>query len=66
MTKEKIKDISIRAAKTFIQAFIGSISVETILVSGDRSVIRSVMVSAFAAGISAVMNFLIAQFDTEM
>lgn len=65
MTKLKIKDIGIRAAKTFLQAFIGSISVETVLATTDRSVLRSLFISATAAGISAVMNLVIASLEND-
>lgn len=65
MTTEKLKDIGIRAAKTFLQAFLGSISVETVLSTTDKSLARSMLISATAAGISAVMNLIIASLDTD-
>lgn len=65
MTKAKLKDIGIRAGKTFLQAFLGSISVETLLAATDRSVWRSVLISAAAAGISAVMNLVIASLSED-
>lgn len=65
MTKAKLKDIGIRAAKTFLQAFFGSISVETILAAADRSIVRSMLISAAAAGISAVMNLVIASLEND-
>ncbi|MBO7449403.1 MAG: hypothetical protein J6U54_03455 [Clostridiales bacterium] len=65
MKKEKARDIAIRAAKTFLQAFLGSISVETVLATTDRSIWRSVLISGVAAGISAVMNLIIASLDND-
>ena len=65
MNTAKIKDIGIRAGKTFLQAFLGSISVETLLAASDRSIVRSVLISAAAAGISAVMNLVIASLENE-
>lgn len=64
MTKARIKDIAVRAAKTFIQAFLGSLSVETLLATTDRDIWRSVLISATAAGFSAVMNLAIASLET--
>ena len=54
--KEKIKDIVIRAVKTFIQGFLGAlvVSVET-----DLTITKSVLIGALAAGISAVTNLVI-------
>ena len=65
MNRAKLKDICIRAAKTFLQAFLGSISVETILAAADRSIVRSMLISAVAAGISAVMNLVIASLEND-
>ena len=65
MTKAKLKDIGIRAAKTFVQAFLGSISIETVLATTDKSVVRSMLISATAAGISAVMNLILAAIEDD-
>lgn len=65
MTKAKLKDIGIRAAKTFIQAFLANISIETVLASNDRSLVRSMLISATAAGISAVMNLALAALEND-
>lgn len=59
--KGKWKDIAIRASKTFIQAFLASITVDVTLLNANASVLRSVFLSAVAAGISAVMNAFIAK-----
>ena len=59
-TKQKVKDIAIRAAKTFIQAFCASITIDAATLSGDTSLLRPMLISAVAAGISAVMNAFVA------
>lgn len=57
---EKWKDIATRAAKTFLQAFIASLPVDAALLNGSWNVWRAALLSAVAAGISAVMNFVLA------
>ncbi|MBQ3006742.1 MAG: CHAP domain-containing protein [Clostridia bacterium] len=63
MTKEKIKDFAIRALKTFIQAFLASISVDALIGVTDFEVLKkiavSILIAAVAAGISAVGNMLL-------
>ena len=60
MTKEKIKDILARAGKTFIQAFIGSITIDGFFGVTDLDTIKriglSMLVAGVAAGVSAVWN----------
>lgn len=58
--KEKIKDITIRALKTFIQGFLATLIV--LLKDSDFSdlnILKSVLIGAIAGGISAVMNLII-------
>ena len=58
--KEKIKDICIRAIKTFIQGFLGALTIT--LPSTDLSdiaLVKSILIGAIAGGISAVMNLII-------
>lgn len=59
-TKMIIKDTAVRAAKTFLQAFLSAISVDTLLGVTDfdafKKVGLSMLVAALAAGISAVWN----------
>lgn len=59
-TKKIIFDIIERAAKTFMQAFLSSISVDVLLGVTDFDTFRkvgvSMLVAALAAGISAVWN----------
>ena len=59
-----MKDILIRALKTFIQGFLGALAVT--LPSSDLSnsdVIKSLLIVGIAAGISAVMNLIINSMD---
>ena len=61
-----MKDILIRAVKTFIQGFLGALAVT--LPSTDLSdvaVIKSLLIGAFAGGISAVMNLIINYLNKE-
>ena len=55
-----MKDILIRAGKTFIQGFLGALAV-TLPNSdfSDMSVVKSLLIGAVAGGISAVMNLII-------
>ena len=55
-----MKDILIRAIKTFIQGFLGALSV-TLPNSDvkDMAVVKSLLIGAIASGISAVMNLII-------
>ncbi|MBQ2847211.1 MAG: hypothetical protein IJE74_03035 [Clostridia bacterium] len=59
-TKIIIKDTAIRAAKTFLQAFLSAISVDALLGVTDfdafKKVGLSMLIAALAAGISAVWN----------
>lgn len=59
-TKAIIIDILERALKTFFQAFLSAISVDTLLGVTDFNAFRkvgvSMLVAALAAGISAVWN----------
>ena len=63
MNKEIIKDIAIRALKTFVQAFLSAISVDALLGVTDFDAFRkiglSMLVAGTAAGISAVWNSLV-------
>lgn len=55
-----MKDILIRAVKTFIQGFLGALAVT--LPNSDFSnmqVVKSLLIGAVAGGVSAVMNLII-------
>lgn len=55
-----MKDILIRAGKTFVQGFLGALAVT--LPNSDFSnmqVVKSLLIGAVAGGISAVMNLII-------
>ena len=63
MSKAKVKDIVARASKTFIQAFIGSFTIDAFFGVTDTETIKkiglSMLVAAVAAGVSAVWNMLL-------
>lgn len=63
MDKQKAKDIAVRAAKTFAQAFLGAIVIDVTTLNADASVWRSMLLAACVAGISALMNFFIGIMD---
>lgn len=59
-----MKDIIVRALKTFIQGFLGALAVT--LPSSDltnQDIIKSLLIGAVAGGISAVMNLIINYLD---
>lgn len=57
MKKAVLKDIAVRALKTFTQAFIASLAVAT---QTDFSNYKAVLIAAVAAGVSAAWNSLLA------
>lgn len=67
MNKEIIKDIAIRALKTFAQAFVSSISVDALLGVTDLDTLKkiglSMLIAGTAAGISAVWNTVLNMLD---
>lgn len=63
---EKLKDILIRAFKTFFQGFLATLIV--LLKESDFSdenLLKSVLIGALAGGISAVMNLILNALDDE-
>lgn len=50
-----VKDIAVRALKTFVQAFFAALAVSVATVS-NQDTAKIALVGAVAAGISAVMN----------
>lgn len=64
--KNEARDIIVRAAKTFLQAFLASLVVDITSISGGWNVCRSALISAAAAGLSAVMNLAIAALGMEV
>lgn len=60
MNKKIIKDIAVRALKTFVQAFLSAISVDMLLGVTDMDTLKrigiSMLIAGTAAGISAVWN----------
>lgn len=63
--ESKLKDIIVRAVKTFIQTFLASLPVDAAMLASGWSVWRAALLSATAAGISAVMNLIIAALDSK-
>ena len=64
MKKLKINnDILVRAGKTFLQAFVGSITINSFLVVDDvsafKAVLYSTLIGGLSAGLSAVQNMII-------
>ncbi len=63
MNKTIIKDIVIRALKTFVQAFLSAVSVDALLGVTDFDAFKrigiSMLVAGTAAGISAVWNTML-------
>lgn len=62
--KAKWKDILIRAGKTFLQAFLSSLVIDAASIS-DFNIMKPMLISALAAGLSAVMNFALCLLDNE-
>lgn len=63
---EKLKDVLIRAFKTFIQGFLATLIIlikETDLT--DENLLKSVLIGALAGGISAVMNLVLKAMEKE-
>ncbi len=64
--KEKLKDILVRALKTFMQGFLATLIV--LLKESDFSdinILKSILIGALAGGISAVMNLIIKALKKE-
>lgn len=62
LTKEQVKDILARAGKTFAQAFVSAISVDSIFGVTDLDNLKriglSMLIAGIAAGISAIWNMV--------
>jgi hypothetical protein len=56
MIEYDIKDILVRAIKTFVQAFLASLAVANVT---DMDTLKAAVVAGVAAGISAVWNTLV-------
>ena len=64
---EKLKDVLIRAFKTFRQGFLATLIIlikETDLT--DESILKSVLIGALAGGISAVMNLVLKAMEKKI
>lgn len=61
-----MKDILIRASKTFIQGFLGALAITLPNANlSDMAVVKSLLIGALAAGISAIMNLIIQLMNKE-
>lgn len=61
-----MKDILIRALKTFIQGFLGALAITLPNANlSDMAVVKSLLIGAIAAGISAIMNLIIQLMNKE-
>jgi hypothetical protein len=61
-----MKDILIRALKTFIQAFLGALAITLPNANlSDGAVLKSILIGALASAISALMNFVIQLMNKE-
>ncbi len=62
LTKEQLKDILARAGKTFAQAFVSAISVDSIFGVTDLDTLKriglSMLIAGVAAGVSAIWNMV--------
>ena len=60
---KKTKDVLERALKTFIQAFLGSITINSFMlvqdIDGFKAVLCSTLIAGVSAGTSAVWNMII-------
>ncbi len=60
MDKQKMKDVAVRALKTFAQAFISAISIDALFGVTDLDMLKkigiSMLIAGTAAGISALWN----------
>lgn len=65
MKKPNWKDIAVRAGKTFLQAFLGALTIDLTTMPQNSSVLRDMLLAAMAAGISAVMNFAITMLNDD-
>ena len=62
----KLKDICIRAFKTFIQGFLASLMMSMNNLSNfDKTLVKSALLGALAGGLSALMNFIIQLLNKE-
>jgi len=56
MIEYDVRDILVRAIKTFVQAFLASLTVAQVT---DTETLKAALVAGVAAGISAVWNTLV-------
>jgi hypothetical protein len=54
---DAVKDILVRALKTFVQAFLGAVAIGIVAVD-DLAGLQALAIASLAAAISAVMNLI--------
>jgi hypothetical protein len=54
-----MKDIIIRAGKTFIQGFFGALIITSGTDLANPEILKSIFIGALAGGISALMNYIL-------
>lgn len=63
LSKEVVQDIMVRAYKTFMQAFLSSVTINSFLVVNDmgtfKTVLYSTLIAGASAGVSAVWNMIV-------
>jgi len=69
MDKQKMKDVVIRALKTFAQAFISAISIDALFGVTDLDMLKkigiSMLIAGTAAGISALWNSALKMLESK-
>lgn len=60
-----MKDILIRAGKTFIQGFLGALVITAGADLTNVYVLKSILIGALAGGISALMNYILNLLKTK-
>lgn len=67
--KRKLKDVAVRSAKTFVQAFVSAVSVGQLLEAANmveaKEALYVMLVAGGSAGVSAVWNMITVYFKKE-
>lgn len=59
MSQQQVLALLVRAIKTFLQAFFATLAAGMLTTGIDGAAIKALIIGAFAAGISALMNAFI-------
>ena len=63
--KAKVKDIIVRACKTALQAFLAALPITATTFTADKALLKTAIISALAAGLSAGMNVIITALEKD-